>query len=96
MNKEAIFDKQGFMSYMEEHFPSAFCGLDGGFLRETVENIIDYGLQNKTASKDQLVLFLSDLLPAEVELAEIAMHVREDCLTSGMQELIEEWKDLNA
>jgi len=89
-----IFDIQGFMSYMEDHFPSAFGGIGGSFLRNTVANIIDYGLQHKTVSKGQLVYFLAALLP-EVSLAEIAMHTCEEFLTQDMQEVIRKWVEKN-
>ena len=94
MNKEAIFDKQGFMSYMEEHFPSAFCGLGGGFLRETVGNIIAYGLKHHMHEKDELVYFLKDILP-EVEFEEIAVFANESILTQNTKAAIRKWTEKN-
>ena len=94
MSKEAIFDKQGFMSYMEEHFPAPFYGLAGGFLRETVANIIAYGLKHHTHGKDELVYFLKDILP-EVEFEEIAVFANESILTQSTKAAIRKWTEKN-
>lgn len=94
MNTKEIFDKQGFMSYMEEHFPSAFCGLGGGFLRETCGNIIAYGLKHHTHGKDELVYFLKDILP-EVEFEEIARFADESILTQSTKAAIRKWVEKN-
>jgi hypothetical protein len=53
------FNKQAFMAYLEK----AINGFDNHFLRETVENLIDYGLKHEHVSKDQFCYWLSDLLP---------------------------------
>lgn len=93
MNSE-IFDKQGFLVYIEEHLPSAFCGPDGGFLRKTCENIIAYGLKHHTHGKDELVYFLKDILP-EVEFEKIACFVDESILTQSTKAAIRKWVEKN-
>lgn len=76
------FDKAKFVEYMEKHFN----GFSNSFLRELIENIIDYALKNKQCSKDQFVYFISDLLP-EVEFGEVAMFMSDNCLTNNGQQM---------
>lgn len=71
-----VFDKDNFMEYMEQTFD----GFDNSFLRETVENIIEYAHKNEHVSKDQFVEFLDAMLP-EVTFGEIAMFCEDAILT---------------
>lgn len=64
---EQSFNKQGFMTYLYEQFPSA---LNNHFTYTLVENIIDYGIKRQNFTKEQLAMFLADVLP-EVELNKI-------------------------
>ena len=76
------FNLDGFMRYLEQQFS----GFENCFLRETVENIIEYGQKHEHVSKDQFAYFISDILP-EVEFGEIAMFCDDDILTAdGQQE----------
>ena len=70
------FDKQGFMDYLER----SFSGFDNAFLRELVENVIEYAQKREHVSKDQFAFFVSDLLP-EVEFGEVAMFCEDGILT---------------
>ena len=74
------FRKEEFMQYLEETFV-CFRGMTGAFLRETVENILEYAEKNMTVSKDQFVQFVADLLPSEISFGEIAMFAGDDMLT---------------
>lgn len=70
------FDKDNFMEYMEQTFD----GFDNSFLRETVENIINYAHKYEHVGKDQFVEFLDAMLP-EVTFGEIAMFCEDAILT---------------
>lgn len=70
------FDKDNFMEYMEQ----TFNGFENSFLRETVENIIDYAHKYEHVGKDQFVEFLDAMLP-EVTFGEIAMFCEDAILT---------------
>ncbi len=74
------FNRDGFMAYLEQQFS----GFENCFLRETVENIIEYGKKHEHVGKDQFAYFISDILP-EVELGEIAMFCDDDILTADGQ-----------
>ena len=75
------FDKENFMEYMEETFVG-FSGFDGAYLRELVENIINYAHKWEHVSKDQFVEFLDDMLPC-VTFGEIAMFCEDAILTEN-------------
>lgn len=74
------FDKDRFMEYLE----SEFSGFDNSFLRSTVRNLIDFGMEHHNHSLDQLGYFLSDILP-ELEFGEIAMFIDDSYLTRDGQ-----------
>lgn len=76
------FNKEKFLEYMRKNFN----GFGNSFLRELVENIIDYALKNKQCSKDQFVYFITDLLP-EVEFGEVAMFMCDNYLTDNGQQM---------
>lgn len=80
MNKEESFDRAGFMAYMEANFN----GFENPFLRELVNNIIDYAHKHEHVSKDQFCYFIADMLP-EVEFGEVAMFTDAACLTQWGQ-----------
>lgn len=75
------FAKDDFMEYMEQTFD----GFDSSFLRETVENIIEYAHKYEHVSKDQFAEFISSMLP-EVTFGEIAMFCEDAILTSNGRE----------
>lgn len=79
------FNKDGFMSFLEK----SFFGFNNSFLRETVENLIDYALKHENHSLDQVCYFLSDMLP-EVEFAEVAMFMDDSMLTAHGREVKQE------
>ena len=76
------FDEKGFMSYLEE----TFGGFDNRFLRELVQNVIDYAQKWEHVSKDQFAYFVSDMLP-EVEFGEVAMFCEDSILTAEGQRM---------
>lgn len=81
------FDKDGFMAHLHE----TFNGFENPWLRELVENVIDYAEAN-AHSKDLFAYIVSDLLP-EVEFAEVAAFCNDDDLTSlGLREK-RKWKE---
>lgn len=75
------FDRDGFLNYLEENF-AGFVSTEGIYLRELIENIINYAHDNKNNSKDQFCYFLSDLLP-EVGFGEIAVFMDDKYLTEN-------------
>ncbi len=80
------FNKTAFMEYME----NTFNGFENSFLRELVENVIEYANKFEHVSKDQFVYFVSDMLP-EVEFGEVAAFMNDDCLTHEGKALKYEW-----
>lgn len=76
------FNKAGFMAYLENEFS----GFDHAFLRQTVENIVNYALEKHNFSLDQLGYFLSDMLP-EVEFADVAAFMDDSQLTAHGREV---------
>lgn len=88
--KQKYFDKHAFLAYLEDVYVG-FSGNQGRFLRETVENLIDYGLKHKSTSKDDLVYFLYDVLPDELRLGEIAACCDDSMLTNNLLEAKQEW-----
>lgn len=79
--KEKGFDRAGFMKYLED----TFNGFDNSFLRQTVENIIDYAQKWEHVSRDQFAYFLSDMIP-EIEFSEVARFCDDDILTDWGRE----------
>jgi len=75
------FNKIKFMAYLEK----TFNGFENCFLRETVDNIIEYGLKNERVSKDQFCYWVSDILP-EVSFGEVAAFMCDGSLTENGQE----------
>ena len=82
------FNKEGFMSWLKEEFPGV---IDTHWNYDLVENIIDYALENKNASKDQLAFFISDMLP-EVEYTEVAKFCDKDILSDFTLEFLKQLK----
>jgi len=70
------FNKDGFMSWLEEEFPGV---IDTHWNYDLVENILEYALKHESISKDQFAYFISDMLP-EVEFLEIARFCDDGCL----------------
>lgn len=82
------FDKDGFMSWLKEKFPGV---VDTHWNYDLVENIIDYAIDNKNASDDELAIFLSSMLP-EIEYTEIAKFCDEDMLSGFTMEFLRQLK----
>lgn len=76
---EKGFNKDDFMLWLKEEFPGV---VDTHWNYDLVENIIDYGIENKMVSKDQFCFWLSDMLP-EVEFLEVARFMEDEHLTKG-------------
>lgn len=71
------FDKAGFMAFLQERFN----GFDNCFLRDVIENIIDYAIKYKHVTCDALIYFLLDIIP-DVSFGEIAVFCNDDILTA--------------
>lgn len=66
-----IMNKEGLMKYIKEEFPGV---IDSHWNWELLENIIDFGIENKNYSVGQLVNFLDEMIP-EVTLEEIGRFI---------------------
>lgn len=79
---EKGFDRIAFM----EHLENTFSGFDNSFLRELVENVLDYATKNEHVGKDKFCYFVSEMLP-EVSFGEVAAFCEDGILTAwGQQE----------
>lgn len=79
---EKGFDRAGFMAHLED----TFSGFENSFLRQLVENVLDYARDHEHVSKDQFCHFVSDMLP-EITFGEVAAFCRDEILTCwGQQE----------
>ncbi len=61
------FDKQGFIKYMYEQFPTVF---ENSFTREFLDNLVNMAVKRFGHSKNATSFFLSYILP-EVEFEEV-------------------------
>ena len=77
-----MFDRNGFMSWLEETF------ITNSFGRNIVSEIIEYAYEHQNVSLDQFAYFVSDLLP-EVEFLEVARFCSDDMLTDTTLVLLE-------
>ncbi len=76
------FNKEKFMDYMKQEFSP----MDNHFTYDMVENLVDYAIQHKSHTKDDLCFFLSDIIP-EVEFGEVAIFEDDANLTNcGLEE----------
>ena len=74
------FDTSAFIEYALQNYAN-----DGFiWIRELLENILNYAEQHKNTSRDQLVTFLYDLFPG-MELGEIAQFEADASLTADTQ-----------
>ena len=78
IKRDKGFARQDFMAYLER----AVNGFSNPFLRELVDNLIDYGLKHEHVSKDMFCYWLSDILP-EISFDEIAAFMEDKCLTDN-------------
>lgn len=76
------FNKDDFLRYLT----SNYSGLEHWFCAELVENVVNYAIAHEHVSKDQLVWFLTDLLP-EVSFDEAAQFAEDDILTEWGKEM---------
>lgn len=80
------FDRKAFMAYME----NTFNGFETPFLRQLVDNVIDYAQKHERVSKDQFVYFVSDVIP-EISFGEVAQFMDDECLTAYSQAEKQDW-----
>lgn len=64
-------NKEGLMVYIKEEFPGC---IDKHWSWKLLENVIDYGIENKNYSVGQLVNFLDEMIP-EITLEEIERFI---------------------
>lgn len=64
-------NKEEFYNYIKEDFPGT---IDNHWNWDLMENIIDYGIENKNYSVGQLANFLKGIIP-EVTLEEIERFI---------------------
>ena len=76
---EKGFNGDAFLSYLAENFN----GFENCFLRQTIENILEYGQKYHHISKGQFVYFLYDLIP-KLDIAEIAQFANDEILTNQL------------
>lgn len=92
MNNQDKFDINGFISYMGQNFECA----TNYFVREMLQNLVEYAIGQKGHTLDSIAFFLSDLIP-EVEFGEVAMFVDDSLLASyGKDEAQKARKKLEA
>ena len=78
-------DKEAFLQYMFQEFPSVF---NNSFAREMLENIVDYGTaDNFTHTKNELYYFLKDMIP-EVEPRDLIPFMDKAMLTNEVLSLV--------
>ena len=86
MNYNNGFARDEFLQYMFEEFPSAF---ENPFSRELLENVVDYGIKNKTESKNSLYYYLSGMIP-EVVPKDLIPYIDKSLLTDEVLCLVDE------
>lgn len=69
--REETMNKEGLMNYIKEEFSGV---IDNHWNWELLENIIDFGIENKNYSVGQLANFLDEMIP-EVTLEEIERFI---------------------
>lgn len=85
------FNSSKFMEYLER----SFNGFENSFLRNLINNLLEYGIKHERVSKDQFCYWLSDLLP-EVSFGEVAAFMDDSSLTGdGLREKQEAIKELS-
>lgn len=84
MNYDNGFARDEFLQYMFEEFPSAF---NNAFSREMLENVVDYGIKNQSASKNSLYYYLKDMIP-EAEPKDLIPYIDKELLTNEIYILI--------
>ena len=74
------FAKQQFIMHLllKHHLATCVYSL------RTLENIVNYGLEHKNTSRNQLAYFLFDIVP-DVEFKEVAAFCEDDILTVNAQ-----------
>ena len=77
MKHTDIFAKDAFLQHMYEEFPSVF---NTAFSREMLENIVDYGVNHHTVTKNGLYYYLKDMVP-EVEANDLIPYIDRAFLT---------------
>lgn len=79
-------DKEAFLQYMFDEFPSVF---SNSFSREMLENIVNYGTaDNFTHTKNDLYYFLRDMIP-EVEPKDLIPFMDKKMLTDEVLCLVD-------
>ena len=77
--------REEFLQYMFGEFPFVF---DNAFSRELLANIVDYGLEKHTTSKNGLYYFLMDVIP-ELEPKDLIPFMDKQILTDEVLSLVE-------
>lgn len=91
--KNENFKKKEFMEYLEETFVG-YKGMEGGHLRELVDNLVDFAMEHMSKTRDDVAHFLSGIIP-ELTFGEVAMFMDESELTEhGRRERTEAMKRL--
>lgn len=88
MNYEKGFARSEFNTYLAEKFN----GLENPWLRELVNNVLDYATKYEHVGKDQFVEFVSSMLP-ELEFGEVAQFAEDAILTADGIRRKREWKE---
>ena len=78
------FARDEFLQYMFEEFPSVFTS---PFSREMLENVVDYGIENHTVSKNSLYYYLKDMIP-EMEPKDLIPYIDGNLLTNEILSLV--------
>ena len=67
-NKNDYYNLDAFKQYLADEFPSV--GFNNSFLRELIDNIVEYAIDHKSHTLEEMSYFISDLLP-EIDFSEI-------------------------
>lgn len=59
-----IFNKEAFLKWVKNKFPNT---IDNHFTYDMMENIIDYAIERKSVAPEQLINFLSYIIPEVTE-----------------------------
>ena len=78
MNYNNGFAKDEFLQHMFEEFPSVF---NTSFSREMLENVVDYGMDNHTVTKNGLYYYLKDMVP-QTEPKDLIPYIDKSWLTN--------------
>lgn len=78
MDMDDKFNYEGFCAFMRDNI-RGYDGTDGVAFRNTVDNIVNFGLRYKTTTLDSFAYFVSDLLG--IAFSEVAQFCPDEWLT---------------